>query len=100
MLRSLVGSEMCIRDRYQRRVRGKGRSSHMRAARTATTAAGKRTVASSAPKSKAKKARRAEPEEVGTCDVAAQKKPTLTSIRRAAETKGHPLSWYLSLIHI
>eukprot|EP00658_Telonema_sp_P-2_P071720 TRINITY_DN60945_c0_g1_i2.p1 TRINITY_DN60945_c0_g1~~TRINITY_DN60945_c0_g1_i2.p1 ORF type:complete len:199 (+),score=43.19 TRINITY_DN60945_c0_g1_i2:119-715(+) len=24
MLRSLVGSEMCIRDRYQRRVRGKG----------------------------------------------------------------------------
>eukprot|EP00658_Telonema_sp_P-2_P050832 TRINITY_DN38866_c0_g1_i1.p1 TRINITY_DN38866_c0_g1~~TRINITY_DN38866_c0_g1_i1.p1 ORF type:complete len:201 (+),score=34.57 TRINITY_DN38866_c0_g1_i1:36-638(+) len=25
MLRSLVGSEMCIRDRYQRRVRGRGR---------------------------------------------------------------------------
>eukprot|EP00658_Telonema_sp_P-2_P019505 TRINITY_DN17703_c0_g1_i6.p1 TRINITY_DN17703_c0_g1~~TRINITY_DN17703_c0_g1_i6.p1 ORF type:complete len:211 (+),score=60.69 TRINITY_DN17703_c0_g1_i6:84-635(+) len=26
MLRSLVGSEMCIRDRYQRRVRGKART--------------------------------------------------------------------------
>eukprot|EP00658_Telonema_sp_P-2_P000569 TRINITY_DN10218_c0_g1_i3.p1 TRINITY_DN10218_c0_g1~~TRINITY_DN10218_c0_g1_i3.p1 ORF type:complete len:141 (-),score=54.75 TRINITY_DN10218_c0_g1_i3:215-637(-) len=28
MLRSLVGSEMCIRDRYQRRVRGPSSDSH------------------------------------------------------------------------
>eukprot|EP00658_Telonema_sp_P-2_P030520 TRINITY_DN2301_c0_g1_i2.p2 TRINITY_DN2301_c0_g1~~TRINITY_DN2301_c0_g1_i2.p2 ORF type:complete len:116 (-),score=53.91 TRINITY_DN2301_c0_g1_i2:170-472(-) len=30
MLRSLVGSEMCIRDRYQRRVRGTSSGAHMR----------------------------------------------------------------------
>eukprot|EP00658_Telonema_sp_P-2_P021675 TRINITY_DN18643_c0_g1_i1.p1 TRINITY_DN18643_c0_g1~~TRINITY_DN18643_c0_g1_i1.p1 ORF type:complete len:197 (+),score=33.80 TRINITY_DN18643_c0_g1_i1:89-679(+) len=42
MLRSLVGSEMCIRDRYQRRVRGKFCGKHEHAATTTRAWTGRR----------------------------------------------------------